>query len=55
MQESMCGVPVPFICLYSTAEEGHSDLAKSLPFSFHFISICLSDAHSQARRRYHLS
>ena len=41
---------------YSTAEEGHGVLAKSLHlFSFRFISICLSNAHLRARRHYHLS
>ena len=34
-----------FSLFYFTAEEGHCDLAKSLPFSYHFISICLSNAH----------
>ena len=40
---------------YSTAEEGHCDLAESLPFSFHFFSICLSDAHPRAGWRFRLS
>ena len=40
---------------YSNAEEGHCDLTKSLPFSFRFICICLSDAHLQARQRFCLS
>ena len=40
---------------YSTAEEGHGDLAESLPFLFHFISMCVSDAHPLAKQRYCLS
>ena len=40
---------------YSTAEEGHDDLAESLPFSFNFISVCLSDAHPRAGRCFCLS
>ena len=34
---------------YSTAEEGHCDLAESLPFSFCFIFLSLSNAHLWAR------
>ena len=38
----------------STAEEGHGDLAKSLPFSFCFISVCLSNAHPWAKQCFRL-
>ena len=42
--------------LYSTAEEGHCDLAKIfIFFSFRFISICLSNTHPQAGRCSRLS
>ena len=40
---------------YSTAEEGQGDLTESLPFSFRFISVCLSDDHPWAGRCCHLA